>query len=399
MKKIKKLLIIMLLLIPCFVKADMGAPMLREFEVVVVNPEGVDYEPNEYVEEATGHLNKDEVVIVMSEFNNKYDIAIKKATGEKVSIGSIKSFDGFSIVQDEVDPTKTTNDNSITKFDTKQKAIVYNEKGVSIYQGPSKIYKVVGSIKKGTKLEYEYAIDGEGGITYIYVEYNGKKGWVEILNKNVLIENKNQYIFRVDVDSECGVIPKNTIITPEYSTDRWSKAALFEYKKCKTLLNTFRSEEVMPLYKATAKSKIDIPVYEDSDKTNIITTIPANTEFKYYTGTDSQMGTIDTQYVEYDGKRGWSFATYDDLDINYGEMNNDTGLKDTKEKEAKKEIKKETEVNKKNSNKILNLNSKEFIVVCAGGAVVLSLTALVIIVLVNKKKKSKNEVNNTQKEE
>jgi len=335
----------------------------------------------------------------MSEFNNKYDIAIKKATGEKVSIGSIKSFDGFSIVQDEVDPTKTTNDNSITKFDTKQKAIVYNEKGVSIYQGPSKIYKVVGSIKKGTKLEYEYAIDGEGGITYIYVEYNGKKGWVEILNKNVLIENKNQYIFRVDVDSECGVIPKNTIITPEYSTDRWSKAALFEYKKCKTLLNTFRSEEVMPLYKATAKSKIDIPVYEDSDKTNIITTIPANTEFKYYTGTDSQMGTIDTQYVEYDGKRGWSFATYDDLDINYGEMNNDTGLKDTKEKEAKKEIKKETEVNKKNSNKILNLNSKEFIVVCAGGAVVLSLTALVIIVLVNKKKKSKNEVNNTQKEE
>ena len=398
MKNIKKILIIMLLFIPCFVKADMGAPMLREFEMVVVNPEGVDYEPYEYAEEATGHLNKDEVIVVMSEYNNEYDIALKKATGEKVSIGKIKSFDGLSILQDVVDPTKITNDNSINKYDTKQKAIVYNEKGVGIYQGPSKIYKNVGYLKKGTKLEYEYAIKSEGTITYIYVDYNGKKGWVEILEKNVLIENEVQYIFRVDVESECGIIPKNTIIKPEYKTDKWSKSALFEYKKCKSMLYTFKSDEILPLYNGKAKSKVEIAVYDDSDKTNLITTIPANTEFIYYTGTDATYDSLDIQYVEYDGKRGWSFASLEDFEITKIEYNDYANL-DNYDKEAIKVTKKNTKKETKKDNKILNLDSKEFIILCAGGAVVLSLTALVIVVLVNKKKKNKIEVNNSQNEE
>ena len=43
MKNIKKILIIMLLLVPCFVKADMSAPTIRPLEIVVVKPNGVDY--------------------------------------------------------------------------------------------------------------------------------------------------------------------------------------------------------------------------------------------------------------------------------------------------------------------------------------------------------------------
>jgi len=387
MKNLKRLLILLILCVPCFVKADMGAPMLREFEMVVVNPDGVDYEPFQYSDVADPHLAKDQVVIVESEYGGKYSILLKEEDGTKTSIGYISSLDGFSIVKEEVDPTKTENDPSIIKYDSKQKAIVYNEKGVNIYQGPSKIYKNIGTIKKGTKLEYQYAIDGEGGITYIYVDYNGKKGWVDILEKNVLIENEVQYIFRIDVDTECGVIPKNTIIKPEYKTDRWSKSALFNYNKCSSMLYVFKSDEILPLYNGKAKSKVDIAVYEDPDKTNLITTIPANTEFIYYTGTDATFGSLDIQYVEYDGKKGWSFAALDDFEITKIEYNDYAKL-DNK-KEVKKEKTKATKKETKKSDKILNIDSKEFVIICASAGIILSLTAIVIIVLVNKKKKAK----------
>lgn len=405
MKQIKKLFILLLLCIPCFVKADMGAPMLREFEIVVVNPDGVNYEPLQYSDVSDPHLAKDQVVVVESEYDGKYNIAVKEEDGTRTSIGYILSLDGFSIVQDVVDPTKNENDLSFKKYDSKQKAIVYNEKGVSIYQGPSKIYKYVDSIKKGTKLEFQYAIDGEGGITYIYVDYNGKKGWVEILEKNVLIQNEIQYIFRVDVESECGTIPKNTIIKPKYKSDRWSGSTLFDYKECKTLLKTFKSDEILGLYNGKAKSKVEIPVYDDSDKTNLITTIPANTEFIYYTGTDATFDSLDIQYVEYEGKRGWSFASLEDFEITKIEYNDYADL-DNNDKGAKKETKKNPKKETKKENKILNLDSEEFVILCVAAGVIVSLTAIVIILLINKKKKTKKnkiveekEIDNNNNEE
>lgn len=399
MKNLKRLLILLILCVPCFVKADMGAPMLREFEIVVVNPNGVDYEPNQYSDVADPHLAKNQVVVVDSEYYGKYHISVRENDGTLTSLGEISSLDGFSIVQEEVDPTKTENDNSIKKFDKKQKAIVYNENGVSIYQGPSTIYKVVGTIKKGVNLEYQYAIDGEGGITYIYVDYNGKKGWVEILNKNVLIENDTQFIFRINVETECGTIPKNSISKPEFKTDKWSGSTLFEYKGCKTLIKTFKSDDVMTLYKSPAKSKVEIPVYDDSDKSNLITTIPANADLTYYTGSDSQMGTIDIHYVEYDGKRGWAFVTYDAFEIDYENTIRSTDFKDTLNTEKKKEIKKETKKEEKKNNKILGLDAKEFTIICTGAGVIVALTALVIILLVNKKKSTKKNKIVEKKEE
>lgn len=391
MKHIKKLFILLLLCVPCFVKADMGAPMLREFEIVVVNPDGVNYEPLQYSDVSDPHLAKDQVVVVESEYDGKYYISVREEDGTLTGIGTINSLEGFSIVQEVVDPTKNENDLSIKKYDSKQKAIVYSENGVNIYQGPSKIYKNVGTIKKGAKLEYQYAIDGEGGITYIYVDYNGKKGWVEILEKNVLIQNEAQYIFRVDVESECGIIPKNTIIKPEYKTDRWSRSALFEYNKCKTLLNIFKSDDIITLYNGKAKSKVEIAVYDDSDKTNLITTIPANTEFKYYGGTDATFGSLDIQYVEYEGKRGWSFASLEDYEITNIEYDDYANL-DNSDKEGKKETKKNTKKETKKENKILNIDSKEFVILCVAAGVIVSLTALVIILLINKKKKAKKNI-------
>lgn len=395
MKFIKKLFILLILCVPCIAKADMGAPMLREFEIVVVNPEGIDYDANDYNEEATGHLNKDDVVVVISEYDNQYDIGLKNSDGTYSILGQIRSLDGFSIVQEEVDPTETTK--GIKKFDSKKQALVYNEKGVSVYSGPSKVYKYLGSIKKGIKLEYQYAIDGEGGLTYIYVDYKGLKGWVEILNKNVLIENEIQYIFRVDVESECGTIPKNTILTPEYATDKWSKSALFEYNGCKTLLDVFKSDDIFPLYLGKGKSKVDLSMYDDSDKSNLIMTIPAGSDFTYYTGSDSQMGIVDVHYVEYNGKRGWIFNTYDDFEIEYGDKVEYAKLDEAKKKEVKKEEPKKEE--KKEEKKLFNLNKNEFVAVCVAGGVILSLTALAIILLINKKKKTKkNKVEEEKKE-
>ena len=403
MKNLKKILILLILFIPIFVNADMGAPVLREFEIVVVNPNGVDYTPYQYSDVADPHLAKDTIVYVKAEYNGTYEIGVKDSD-TIISIGTIDSLDGFSIVQEEVDPTKTENDKSIIKYDSKQKAIVNNENGVDILQGPSTVYKKVGTIKKGTELEYEYAIKGESGITYIYVTYDGKKGWVDILNENVLISNNQQDIFRNDVSRSCGTIPNNTITTPNYRTDSWSRKALFEYNDCKVLLNIFRSEDVLLVTPGTQdwpsnyKTLKDVNVYETADTSSkLVGTIPAGTEVVMLACVDEMTSDVNVQYIDYNGMRGWSVGNPSEMYEHVGGTLKDIKVEDTLKLKAntdekKVEVKKDN--NKNNNSKILGLSSKEFVIVCAAAGVLLSLTGVIIIVLINKKKNTKkNKIN------
>lgn len=378
------------------VHADMSGPELREFEIVVVNPNGVDY--YDYQGNVSGHLNKDDTVLVLYEYNKKYTIGVEKQAEYGSThhiLGYISNLEGFSIVQEEVDPTKLTDDKTITKYDSAQKAKVYADDGVDILKGPSSVYDKVGHIKKGTEITFKYSIDTIGNATHIYVEYNGVKGWVEILEEKVLLENKNQYIFRTDLSTACGTIPKNSITTPAYTTDGWSHKALFEYNGCEFLHNVFRDDDIIYIHPVNKVLGVDVSLYEYGETTSsVLATIPTGTEITVLGSNDYPIAENNILYVEYNGVRGWIISDGEVIDYKTPVNNQDPDpeINNTIEVEEPETPAEEPTVK-------TGINPQELIVLCALGGSLLVITAIVIIILVNKNKKAKEAPVETKKEE
>lgn len=393
MKYIKSILIALAIIISVLwievVHADMSGPELREFEVVVINPDGVDY--YDYNGTVKGHLNKDDVVLVMYEYNGKYTLGKKETAsyGEySKSIGDVNSLEGFSIVQEEVDPTKLTDDNTITKYDEPQKAKVVNTDGVDVYAGPSSIYKRVGHIDNGTILTYKYSTEG----THIYVEYNGFKGWAEILKGKILVQNDTQYIFSKDVVTECGTVPKNSITTPIFKTDRWTHKAVFEYNNCEFMHNTLKDEEVFGIYPYNRIPKIDVSLYEYADTSStVLTTIPANTEITTLAASDYFYDENVIIYAEYNGIKGWIIEDINNISFSVSsDPEEEVKVEDTiKIEDIELPTKEPTGGSVEMPRSTFPL--KVFILLCILGVSVLAVTAVVIIILVNRSKKNNIE--------
>lgn len=386
MKIFRRIILFLLIIISVLwievAHADMSAPELREIEVVVINPDGINY--NDYKGEVAGHLNKDDTVLIMYEYDGKYTLGSVEKTmyGGHSTLGYVESLDGFSIVQDEVDPTKLTNDETITVHDKVQKAKVNSSEGVDVYSGPASLYKKVGHIKDGTILTYKYSTQG----THIYVEYNGIKGWVEILEGKVLITNDTQYIFSKDVSTECGTIPRNSITTPTYKTDRWSHKAAFEYNGCTFYHNTLKDEEVLAFYPYNRPVSREVTLYEYADNSStVLKVVPEGAKITVLAATEYYYGEKTIIYAEYDGVRGWVFEDGEvfDFSSNIDELEKDPVIKDTIVNEEKEEEK----VPQYEEKPIINM--PELIILCSMGGVLLVLTAVVIIILVNKNKKAK----------
>lgn len=386
MKNLKKLFILLILFIPSIALADMGAPIIRPYEVVTVNVNGIDY--YDHNGNVAGHLNKDETVYVEYEYEN--DISLAKKEGDSFkTLGNVKSLDGFVVVQDTVDPTTIQNDTSIIQYENELNALVYAD-SVDLQKGPASLYEKILSIKKGTTLKYKYAIDGGNNVTYIYTTYEGKSGWINILNKNVLIHNDVQYIFKNDVSTKCGTIPKNSITTPQYKSDGWSWSILVEYNNCKDLIEApnndiyILSNEYTEIRKLKTNKEINIYEYAD-DTSKIIGTAPISSEIIFITSSDSRDEKI-VSYIEYNGIRGWIFD--DTNEFEYISKVTDKKIEDTikvaknNDNSTSKTVEKE-EIKKVSDNKI---SSRELVIICVSGAVILSLTAVVIVLLVNKKK-------------
>ena len=363
--------------------ADMSAPEIRQFEIVVINPDGVNY--YNYKGDVAGHLNKDDVAVIMYEYNNEYTIGTKETNkyGSHEVLGYIYNLNGFSIVQDEVDPSTTTE--GITKLDKTAKARIYAEEGVDIYKGPSNVYEKVGHIKKDVILTYDYVIESTaGGITNIYVEYNGMKGWVEILKGTVLIPNETQYIYSEDITTECGVIPKNTVMTPKYRTDSWTHKSLFEYNGCEFIYNTFRDEKVYDVYPYTQKLLVDLPLYEYADSTStLLGTVPAGTELTLLASKDTMGAPEYVIYAKYNDIKGWAVGSGEIFDYTTF-TESDEKIEDSFEPTEEPETPVEPQVDIKKG-----LSLQELIIFCSMGGVLLIITAIAIVILVNKTKSNK----------
>lgn len=381
------LIIALVFIIPFGVKADMGSPEMRPVEMVVTNPEGIDYYSDSEFKELKGRLNKDQVFKILYEYNNTYHIILANDDGSYATTYEnsyyVKDIYGSAAIKtSELNPTKVSDD-FIKKYDTSHEALVYAVHGVSLRKGPSTLYDDITTIKKGTKLEYTYYI-ATFATTHIYVEYNGQKGWVEILNQGVLLKNEtNEYIAATDVEMTCGKIPKNTILKPEYLTDFWSTSAMFNYNGCNDMLGIYKSTELLPVDRYYANAKADLDVYEyinnDGKK---LTTISNGSKFVLASELAFPGDTEAKLYVEYNGVSGWVKAPFESFEK-------------TDEKAEAPKVVEETTTEKKvkpKKEKKTKTSPDNFVLMCVvvGGSV--ALAALIIIILIHKKRKKKKQV-------
>lgn len=399
MKKIFKLFLLFILFIPCVIKADMGSPILRPYQMVVINPNGLDcYDYNNVF---VAHLNKNDVFTVVYEYDKKYSINFSNNKS-----CDLNSLEGTILVTDILNPNIAINEyieNTgafIKKVTSNNEALVYADEGVDVRKGPAEIYEVVDHLDKGVKFKYSYYING-GGITHVYIDDGDTVGWVELfdssLNSKVLIQSSDKYIVKKDINLDCGTISRNTILSPKYKASPWDRSALVEYNGCSKLVSYINGDIVlidqMNFGKYISKNETTVYEYYD-DGGNELTKIPSNTEFIVLANITVQGEQLERLYVFYNGKKGWvktafsnvSFVSRDGIELEYLDIFNDEddnilisdGNVDNKEEN---EVVDDLIVDNNTNDRTPVNYTITYVII----AFVISLTAIVIIILINRK--------------
>lgn len=270
MKKIKLFILLLILSIPMFVSADASGAMITEYKIRISNKSGaIVYEwdnKNEKYIKTNEVLKYDNTYTVMFEqINNKQ---LYGSIYETIGEGDDAEFKSYTINLADAKPLKYNLEDY--KQDSTQKYYVFEE-GVTLYQGPSKIYDKVSpekSISVDTTLETKYYDE-----LWAYIEYQGTKGWIYTDSTGSIY------------DETAGVAELNNGIV---SLKTIGPVELYETPK--------------------------------SDKT-IGVTIPKNTELNNYkfSAIYSIRKGIANWYIEYNGKKGW--LRMDIKNSNVAEMN------------------------------------------------------------------------------
>lgn len=392
MKKVfKGLLLLLLVLFPAVVKADMGAPMIATYEATVIVEGGTDCK--NYNQDIL-HLDKGEKVIV--------DYESEDEDGD-IYLGVEYNDTRCYVKSTDVMPTEEAMDLSnkaISKLENPPKFLVYADE-VEVRKGPSVSYEVVGKLKKGTIGKYLYEVYES---SYIYVEAGEVKGWVDIIDKKVLTES-DQFILGVDTESDCGIIPANTIIKDGWDTSKWDMSKLVNYKGCETFIRSFKNPSVVSLIEPVqTKTLKEITLYETSESEPTaqkeILKIPAGEQIKVlsdytYSSRLSYEPSDSYFYIEYGDTKGWVLCdnSYyeDDICGNSTILEHNSTLdEEVESKEKDINLDEEVESGEEDIAPITTgkkSSSVDIVITCVVVAFAIALGAIVTLILVNRKKK------------
>lgn len=379
MKKILKSLILLLAICPLLVKADMGAPQVRQYEIIVTKEEGIDYYQDPDYQKVAGHLNKEEVVKVVMEFDDITNIMI----GNEYYY--IKR-EGVIAKENEVTPSSS----GVKKQVKIKRAIVNNKNGVEVKKGPASIYETVGTIPYNTELTWQYYIDNEG-MTDIYVEKDGLKGWIDIVHAQVLLENDEPYLITSDINTECGIIPANKVLYASYITDMWSGKIIFNYKNCK-VEKEMRGTEIVFIPEELPNEKLlgETTMYENTDFSGkVIATIPKNAEFIKIASASDIGDSYATLFIKYQDKYGWIKVDFEGYEYTDKRVSSEDVVKELilEEKEEEKTVE-ETPAQEEEKEEPTKeeSNTKDTIIMAVIAGFGLAIASLGLIILVNNKK-------------
>lgn len=189
MKKIFCLLLLVLLLIPLSVKADMSGPSFN-YKVRVSNPEGaktydIQVNNSKYTYTPNGSLAYNTVV-------NVYD---ERKDGNKTYLSVSIEGQEYTLSTDDIEPM--TSDVKLEDYahEKYSKYTVFKE-GMHLYSGPSSIFGKAEedyTLPVGAEIETKYYDE-----VYGYIEYQGHKGWVCIYQYSGFLDDECYLMTKVD---------------------------------------------------------------------------------------------------------------------------------------------------------------------------------------------------------
>lgn len=355
MKKILLFVFTLLLIIPLSVKADMGAPAIKEYKATPKSKDGATY--YDWDLKKKGTIEYEETIEIYSEETingTLYGMFNINLEPRYVKLSDVKLVDEDTLVKPNKD-------------EKLYKARVF--KDVKIYNGPNHSYSSIGELKENTDIRSTYYLDNG---TWVYVVTDDVQGYVDASNGTIGLLNKEELI-----DSKT-----DKVYEESYELDPWTKEYYVKEDGVYVKLNGYLTgSEFFGTKDVTTTD--DVKIYKDLESNTVVTTIPKGAEItvKYVQNANF----MSAKYVTYKDNSGWVLEDgYDAFDIEWDDSYNymDAYVQDGTMEDAK-----DVPTPKKPKADDKKLSLKEIILICAGGAVILVATAIVIIVTINKKKK------------
>lgn len=396
MKKIFKILLVCILLVPFAVSADMGAPLIKPIEAVITKKGGItvkDYRGKSI------HFDENEIVSITG-------------SGNEINIVS-KNYDYYDVNSDDVkyivpktSEVKPGNDGVNKLQKQREFEVVLDE--IKVYKGPSVVFPEAGTFKKGTQLTAFYEMETlEAFSEWFYIQEESLSGWINISSNGysaVYEVNAKplKVIFIKDVSIN-GVDIKNNSI---YKIYYWSNPYLTLGPVIK-INNEFvnvsddsveiisDSKKVTGLFHMTQFNfslKKDTKLYSDYKLSEEITVIPAGTKLSninllpdYVFGDENENFII---YVSYNNKLGWIKVNdkgVEDIEINSDELVSPYIDPEGDEGEDEEQTTEVTVVGEtKKEKKPIDKNT---IIISVVAAISVAVFAISSIVLINKRNK------------
>lgn len=425
----KKLLLFLLLILPTYVKADMGAPYIEPYEAYVNVVEGTKYYAHEYDDEnyvliEKGTLNYNEIIEITYE---------DEMNGDLYGMFSYKD-ENYYIKINDIEAIKdnyTINEEKLLEEKDQYNVTVLAKGGITVHSGPAQGYEVIANLAEGEEVK----VLNEGGETtfWYYVDYGKGKGWISQLGGTFGKKIEKEFYIAVDTklyDNSTGKyyrIPANTIINGGYELDAWSRGYFVTYKGVSGRINYGNTAYIKDSNDKNIKITKETKLYEAASNTSkvLVESIPKDIVFKY----DYIYYPNNEQYVKvnYKGIEGWilvrgyiedgedsdGITKYKEI-IHAKETNEkETIFEDIKEPEEIKpeDDSKEPELIEPNEEEIIHpedvqnqeqqeeqkekieikdeFTGKQIVALCVMGSIILALTVIIIIMLVNNKKSKK----------
>lgn len=404
MKKIILVILSVLLFVPSIIFADMGAPSIESYKATITNKDGaVLYQHYERTEEFKATNKK-------MDYGKTVNIIFEEGGYAQLENNDYVKLSDIALVTKEY----TFKDR---EWQSPVRSLVLKDQ--DIRKGPADAYESTGvTVKAGTKLNVRTNIGDGGGSPWVYVEYNGTKGYLNSYDEGLTLgESHKPIIFARDtelVDVNTGkvieTIKANTKVTGKiYSLDRYSFGFYIEFENKKGIVNGGFRDETMSMEDKLEEFKVvkKADVYEslnnigtpENPKYKAIGTVDAGKVFKssYYI----QQYSYVIVYYEEGNVKGWIKATnekYSDSvestdTIGVLSFNESIGSEDlffttpyTDEELAEgtsNGVEKEPTI-KPTDVPVSIFN--QTLLLCIIGALLLFIVALVTIMLVNKKK-------------
>lgn len=325
MKKIYLIILsLLMLIIPTIIKADMAAPTLTTYKMIVTNPNGIKIDEKLTIPYGTEVYAQTPHILQ----GTKYFIIIYNEKSYNVKIEDLQ------LVSNSLD------DKEFSKNNTKK--YIYKE-GAYLYKGPSTLFeKVDGNIEIpiGTIVNSSYEDD-----LWCYVTYNGINGWLHnksggaSLDKNIVdavldINDKNSYYIKyyypikniklsstVGKEIEIGdTIDAFTKLDYEYLlVDGSNEVGNYIYTNYNGTKGYISTKNLSYEYNKDYYIFEDLKIYSNIDKQSAVGNILKNSEVKVLYSVIED----DWDYIEYENQKFWtdfkSNRWYEDHEVGFYE--------------------------------------------------------------------------------